>query len=372
MNLRIFLRSKLFLVLLAMTGSLIVFSFNMYLRLDTIVHGDLYDYGLILSDEWAAQYWSASALFRIMIEIAIVLSGIGLATFYIYNKNGNKLYRWASIVLSFAIAVLASLSLFVFLRLDWIVHNTLYDFSLKFNLAWANTYWTYAKGILFLMGFASVLVFFAGSLLIMEGRMSLLDKAKASDLIKNAKRNRFPNLLHLKLNRKIVYWGIAGICLTTCIFFLGFYRPVGLGGDTRYEPVLTGSMEPTLPVGSLVIISPVDPPSLQIGDIICYRFSDSVLITHRIVNITSEGFQTKGDANEEPDRKIVTKNQIVGSVVVSIPILGYLGTFMKTPVGFLLMLIFPASLVIGFEIRTIIYEMNKIKKEKSNQRENPS
>ena len=131
-------------------------------------------------------------------------------------------------------------------------------------------------------------------------------------------------------------------------------------------------MEPTLPVGSLVIISPVDPPSLQIGDIICYRFSDSVLITHRIVNITSEGFQTKGDANEEPDRKIVTKNQIVGSVVVSIPILGYLGTFMKTPVGFLLMLIFPASLVIGFEIRTIIYEMNKIKKEKSNQRENPS
>jgi signal peptidase I len=50
------------------------------------------------------------------------------------------------------------------------------------------------------------------------------------------------------------------------------------------------------------MIKPVYPESLKIGDIICFKLSQSTFITLRIINITDEGFITKGDANEDPDQ----------------------------------------------------------------------
>jgi len=146
---------------------------------------------------------------------------------------------------------------------------------------------------------------------------------------------------------------IIGIILAVAIFML-FYRPVPLAGDTHYLTVHSGSMEPALPVGSVVVIKPVDPNKLQKDEIICFKLSNPQSITHRIIDITDEGFVTKGDANEDPDSFVVQKKNIIGKVVFTIPYVGYLNHFVKTPLGFTLFIILPATIIIAEEIRNII------------------
>ena len=153
------------------------------------------------------------------------------------------------------------------------------------------------------------------------------------------------------------------ICAATiAAIFLIFYRPVLLWGDTRYEPVFSGSMEPAIPVGGIVVIKPVDPETLKIGDIICFQLSEPTSITHRIINIIDEGFMTKGDANEDPDQWIVKKENVIGNAIFTVPFIGYLGYFVKTPIGFILLILLPASLIIIMEIRNIIKEIKKTKR----------
>ena len=162
-----------------------------------------------------------------------------------------------------------------------------------------------------------------------------------------------------KLAKTIILIVIAIIA----IVFLVFYRPISLLGDTRYEPVFTGSMEPAIPVGSVVLIKPVDPETLKIGDIICFQFSEPKSITHRIVSITNEGFITKGEANEDPDQWTVKKENVIGKVEMTIPYVGHLGYFVRTPLGFITLIIIPASILIVLETRKIIIETKKTKKE---------
>jgi signal peptidase len=152
---------------------------------------------------------------------------------------------------------------------------------------------------------------------------------------------------------------------TIIAIFLLFYRPVLLWGDTLYEPVYTGSMEPAIPVGSVVVIKPVDPETLKIGDIICFTLTEPTSITHRIINITDQGFITKGDANEDPDQWIVKKGNVIGKVIFTIPFIGYLGYFVKTPIGFILLILLPASVIIIMEIRNIVKELKKQKQEQT-------
>ena len=147
------------------------------------------------------------------------------------------------------------------------------------------------------------------------------------------------------------------------LIFLVFYRPTFLGGDSRYEPVLSGSMEPAIPVGGIVVIKPVDPETLKTGDIICFQLSEDTSVTHRIINITDEGLVTKGDANEDPDQWTVKKENVIGKVILTIPFIGYLGYFVRTPTGLILLIVLPASVIIIVEIRNIIKELRKQKQE---------
>ena len=158
--------------------------------------------------------------------------------------------------------------------------------------------------------------------------------------------------------KKLIKTALLTTLIAVAAVFLIFYRPVSLGGDTRYEPVYTGSMEPAIPVGSVVVIKPVDPESLEEGDIVCFELSGPS-ITHRIINITSEGFVTKGDANEDPDTWIVKKENVIGKAIFTIPYLGYLVHFVRTPLGFILLIVLPASLIIIMEIRNIMKELDK-------------
>jgi len=166
----------------------------------------------------------------------------------------------------------------------------------------------------------------------------------------------------LKIRKIIKITVIISIAIIITVFMV-FYRPVSLGGDTLYEPVYTGSMEPAIPVGSIVVIKPADPETLKIGDIICFKLSESAItsVTHRIFNITDQGFITQGDANNAPDQWIVKKENVIGKAIFTIPFIGYIGYFVRTPIGFILLILLPASVIIIMEIRNIVKELKKNK-----------
>jgi len=166
--------------------------------------------------------------------------------------------------------------------------------------------------------------------------------------------------MHLNIKKTLKITIITIIILLVSLFLI-FYRPVSLAGDTHYFIVLSGSMEPAIRVGSVVAIKSVDTNTLKTNDIICFETSpDQPWTTHRIINITDEGFITKGDANEEPDREIVKKENVIGKVALIIPYIGYLSYFVHTPLGLILLIIIPATLLIIGEARNIA----KYRKEK--------
>lgn len=107
-----------------------------------------------------------------------------------------------------------------------------------------------------------------------------------------------------------------------------------LFGYTQYA-VISGSMEPNIPVGSIVYDKEAEPEKLEIGDVITYRLSGDTLVTHRIVAIdeAAQTVQTKGDANESEDGTPVPYSKIVGVEAFHVPLLGYISIYGKTPLG---------------------------------------
>ncbi|PYY37468.1 signal peptidase I [Curtobacterium sp. MCPF17_046] len=93
--------------------------------------------------------------------------------------------------------------------------------------------------------------------------------------------------------------------------------------------VLTQSMEPTLPPGTLVVVRPVAPEDIRVGDVVTYQLVSGrpEVVTHRVVAIgaSSDGSRTfvfRGDANAEADADPVIPAQVRGEVWYSVPGLG--------------------------------------------------
>lgn len=98
--------------------------------------------------------------------------------------------------------------------------------------------------------------------------------------------------------------------------------------------VLSGSMEPKLPVGSIVIAKPYENQELKEGDIITYQLSGDKKVTHRVYAVNDDGtYITKGDANNAEDAGSVTKDRIEGIFFMDIPYLGFITTNAKSPLG---------------------------------------
>ena len=84
--------------------------------------------------------------------------------------------------------------------------------------------------------------------------------------------------------------------------------------------VMSGSMEPNIKVGSISFVNTRYPyEKIQVGDIIAFK-REAIFATHRVVEITEEGFKTKGDANNVADGRIVSEEEYVGKNILSIPI----------------------------------------------------
>ncbi len=97
----------------------------------------------------------------------------------------------------------------------------------------------------------------------------------------------------------------------------------------EFDAVLSGSMEPDIGVGGLVVVKPVDGRDVAVGDVISFKLPGiDTPICHRVVDRqeTSDGplFQTMGDANEDPDANLVRPEDVNGREVLYLPYVGNL------------------------------------------------
>ena len=128
---------------------------------------------------------------------------------------------------------------------------------------------------------------------------------------------------------------LVAIVVVLALLLVGA-RFIGLNVYT----VLSGSMEPTYHVGSLIYVKDVDTDELKAGDVITYMLDEDTIVTHRIVDVIPDEtdpsiirFQTKGDANDSVDGSLVHYKNVIGTPVFSIPELGYLANYIQKPPG---------------------------------------
>lgn len=130
--------------------------------------------------------------------------------------------------------------------------------------------------------------------------------------------------------------------------------------------VMSGSMAPTIPTGSVIVIKPA--VDYQVDDIITFKTPGSSkkndFTTHRIVEIQEVDnatiFVTKGDANEESDREFVGEDAVIGKELFAVSLIGYLIGYIKTLPGLVLIIIVPAAIIVYEEVRKIHREAKAI------------
>lgn len=165
---------------------------------------------------------------------------------------------------------------------------------------------------------------------------AISNKEEQISVHKQEKGNLAPLGKCLTFIGTLMMWVSILLCLA-----LAAPRLVGI----KTYVVISGSMEPAIPVGSLVYSKDVEPSTLETGDVIVFYSSkdtqgggvktEIIPITHRVVlNDTTVGeITTKGDANEQNDISKVTYNNVEGKVIFHIPHLGYIGSPLSSAMG---------------------------------------
>ena len=122
--------------------------------------------------------------------------------------------------------------------------------------------------------------------------------------------------------------------------------------------IVSGSMEPNIPVGSLVYAKEVPFDEIQVDDIVSYQISSSTTVTHRVAEINQDVQEvvTKGDANDVVDANPVSYSHIIGKVAFSIPILGSISLYMRSIIGVISII---CLLIILFLLEYLPDKLNK-------------
>ncbi|MCX6806876.1 MAG: signal peptidase I [Candidatus Berkelbacteria bacterium] len=175
--------------------------------------------------------------------------------------------------------------------------------------------------------------------------------------------------------KKNNYWNILTCIIYAVVIifaFLAISSKFSIGG-IKLLVVKSGSMEPTIKTGSMVITE--SQADYTIDDIVTFknREKPEETTTHRIVNEEYQGnlklFITEGDANGSPDSNKVLPDQIVGKVIFKIPYFGYAVAFSRTLPGLIILIVIPATIIIYDEINKIkdeIKKRRKIKEQRGN------
>ena len=157
--------------------------------------------------------------------------------------------------------------------------------------------------------------------------------------------------------------GVAAL-LIVVVPFVVFAVPQVVGADQSYV-VLSGSMEPAMSPGDVIIVNSVPAAAIERNDVITFGGQEGdTPTTHRVIEVVERdgttAFRTQGDANEDPDGSLVTPDQLQGKVLspggylLVIPLIGYLINFASTQSGFVLFVALPVSLLVLNEIWNVI------------------
>lgn len=121
--------------------------------------------------------------------------------------------------------------------------------------------------------------------------------------------------------------GLSLILLVIAVFLILHF----IFGITPYI-TMSGSMEPAIHTGSLCFVNTrAEYSDIEEGDIIAFTNTAGVKVTHRVIAVTEDGFETKGDANEVSDGLSTKEWNFCGKTLFSIPYLGYVVKFVQIP-----------------------------------------
>jgi len=141
---------------------------------------------------------------------------------------------------------------------------------------------------------------------------------------------------------------IAVLAFLSALFIVIF----PLASRWEITTVRTGSMEPAIPVGSVVALSPIEAETVATGDVILYvpPTDPDIRVTHRVIEIVNRdgglSFRTKGDANEDEDPYNIPAGNVISKVRLCIPYLGYFANFAKSKTGFFTLSVIPGILLL--------------------------
>ncbi|MBQ0098802.1 MAG: signal peptidase I [Oscillospiraceae bacterium] len=135
-------------------------------------------------------------------------------------------------------------------------------------------------------------------------------------------------------------------------------------GVTPYT-VLSGSMEPTYHVGSIIYVIPQKPQDIKVGDPITFKVHKGVPATHRVVEINNEKqqFLTKGDANDASDAP-VSFTKLIGKPIFTIPYLGYFAGWVSSTRGRIGVIAFTVVFLILLFIPDVLDEEDEDEEDK--------
>jgi signal peptidase len=162
------------------------------------------------------------------------------------------------------------------------------------------------------------------------------------------------NIFQILLN--IFSWGFLGafalMLIITAVSNLSVF------GGYKSLIVQSGSMEPTIMTGDVVVIGKAI--KYLTNDVITFNDEEGYITTHRIIEANNNVYKTKGDANREQDSESVEESQVMGKVILTVPKLGYFITFVRSGKGLIIFVFIPAFLIVIDElIKIVITAKNK-------------
>ncbi len=158
-----------------------------------------------------------------------------------------------------------------------------------------------------------------------------------------------------------VRWMLA-VCLWTLLgvgagVLLSVSLPLAIG--YRAFTVMSGSMEPAIHTGDVVVNQRIAPEEARVGDVITYRDPEhpSRLVTHRVRGVRTSGdrvlFVTKGDANNDSQKWTISRDGSIGRVRYRVVRLGYVLFYVNRPIGRFFLILAPILILSWYEIAAI-------------------
>ena len=173
MIIKIPFKPKIFLSLLVVILILLALSFMLYKQTETIVHVDLYSFGLVFDPVWADQYWAISGLYQYSLILAVLFIGSSIAVFLNYFRRRRPRVGSVCSMLLILGAVFSILSTFFFSKLDFIVNNDLYSYGLDFSEQWYSVYLTTTRLMITLEVAIGVLAFSLAAIILASTKTSV-------------------------------------------------------------------------------------------------------------------------------------------------------------------------------------------------------